>query len=140
MQMSPAVSFTVLVAALTAKFYAVASKNARSVLSCEKKCVFESAQLLSPNLWQSFHQVFWKGSRPAWFAGALLVILEVMKEVPITLVLRPFGFHSLSTLVFELSTEGLYEQASLPALFLVCLGMLFLYLLDPERRDLQYEH
>ena len=84
--------------------------------------------------------MFWKGSRPAWFAGALLVVLEVMKEVPTTLVLRPFGFHSLSTQVFELSSEGLYARASQPALFLVCLGMLFLYLLDPEKKDLQYEH
>jgi len=59
----------------------------------------------------------------------------VLKEVPITVVLRPFGFHSLSTRVFELAAEGHYARASLPALVLACLGAFFLYLLDPEKRD-----
>jgi iron(III) transport system permease protein len=135
MAASPLFSFFILVMALSAKFYAVSSKSVHSILRYQDNSLMESAMLLNKNIWQYFRKIFWAGTRPAWFAGALLIALEALKEVPMTIVLRPFGFQSLSTSVFELAAEGHYGRASLPALMLACLGLVFLYLLDPEKRD-----
>jgi iron(III) transport system permease protein len=58
-----------------------------------------------------------------------LVFVDVMKEIPITLMTRPFGWDTLAVRIYELTSEGQWEQAALPALALVLAGMLPIYLL-----------
>jgi iron(III) transport system permease protein len=57
------------------------------------------------------------------FTGALLVFVDVMKEMPITLMTRPFGWDTLATRIFELTSEGQWQQAAAPALALVVAGL-----------------
>lgn len=57
--------------------------------------------------------------------GMILIFVEIIKEVPITLILRPFGWRPLSVWIFELSSEGLWDQVAYPALALVLLSSLF---------------
>ena len=57
------------------------------------------------------------------------VFVDVMKELPITLMTRPFGFNTLAVRVFELTSEGMWERAALPALAIVVVGFLPVYLL-----------
>ena len=59
----------------------------------------------------------------------ILVFVDVMKELPITLMTRPFGFDTLAVRIFELSSEGLWERAALPALAIVLVGLIPAYLL-----------
>jgi iron(III) transport system permease protein len=47
-----------------------------------------------------------------------------MKEMPITLMTRPFGWDTLAVRIFEMTTEGQWEQAALPAVTLVLAGLL----------------
>ncbi|MGB8338846.1 MAG: iron ABC transporter permease [Burkholderiales bacterium] len=58
-----------------------------------------------------------------------LVFVDVMKEIPITLMTRPFGWDTLAVRIFELTSEGQWEQAALPALAIVLAGMLPIILL-----------
>jgi iron(III) transport system permease protein len=58
------------------------------------------------------------------FTGALLVFVDVMKEMPITLMTRPFGWDTLATRIFELTSEGQWQQAAAPALTLVVAGLI----------------
>jgi iron(III) transport system permease protein len=58
-----------------------------------------------------------------------LVFVDVMKELPITLMTRPFGFNTLAVRVFELSSEGLWERAALPALAIMLVGLIPVMLL-----------
>ena len=58
----------------------------------------------------------------SFLAGALLVFVDVMKELPMTLLLRPFGFETLATYVYQFAKDELLEQAALPALFIVITG------------------
>jgi iron(III) transport system permease protein len=67
-------------------------------------------------------------SRPA-MAGAALVFLTAMKELPATLLLRPTGFETLSTRVWTAAAAGRFARASVPALMLVLIAALPLYLL-----------
>jgi iron(III) transport system permease protein len=59
----------------------------------------------------------------------ILVFVDVMKELPITLMTRPFGFNTLAVRIFELSSEGLWELAALPALAIVFVGMVPAFML-----------
>jgi iron(III) transport system permease protein len=56
--------------------------------------------------------------------AALLVFVEVMKELPATLLLRPLGGDTLAIAVWQATTESLFETAALPALLIVLVGLL----------------
>jgi iron(III) transport system permease protein len=62
--------------------------------------------------------------KPAVLTAALLVFVDVMKELPITLMTRPFDWDTLAVRVFQLTTEGEWERAALPALAIVIAGLL----------------
>ena len=73
---------------------------------------------------------------PGILAGGLLVAVDIMKELPATYLLRPFGWDTLAIRVFELSSEGLYDRAAIPALIMVFFGAIIMLLfirLDSER-------
>jgi len=57
-------------------------------------------------------------------AGGLLVFIDVMKELPMTLLLRPFNYETLATYVYQFAKDELLEKAALPALIIVVVGVL----------------
>ncbi|KGM44060.1 ABC transporter permease [Alkalispirochaeta odontotermitis] len=59
----------------------------------------------------------------------VLVFVDVMKEMPITLMTRPFGWDTLAVKIFELTSEGEWERAALPAVVLVLAGLVPVVLL-----------
>ncbi|MGZ0190162.1 MAG: iron ABC transporter permease, partial [Alphaproteobacteria bacterium] len=61
--------------------------------------------------------------RTPLIAGGLLVFVDVMKELPMTLLLRPFNFETLATYVYQFAKDELLEQAALPALIIVLTGI-----------------
>jgi iron(III) transport system permease protein len=67
--------------------------------------------------------------RPGMVTALLLVLVEVMKEMPATLLLRPFGGDTLAVRIYELTSEGEWERAALPSLTLVLAGLLPVLLL-----------
>ena len=72
---------------------------------------------------------------PGALAGAALVFLTAMKELPATLLLAPIGFDTLATRVWSATAEGLFAQAALPALLLLAVSALGVgLLLSQEER------
>jgi iron(III) transport system permease protein len=73
-------------------------------------------------------RVLWRIHLPLMRGGlcsaAILVFVDVMKEMPATLLLRPFGYETLAVRVWQLTSEGLWEAAALPALTIVAVGLL----------------
>jgi iron(III) transport system permease protein len=61
--------------------------------------------------------------RPALGAAALLVFVDAMKELPATLLLRPFNFDTLATQVFTLVSLYRYEEAGVSALTIVLVSL-----------------
>ena len=56
--------------------------------------------------------------------GAILVFVDVIKEMPATLLLRPFGYETLAVRIWQFTSESFWEAAALPALTIVAAGML----------------
>jgi len=73
-------------------------------------------------------------ARSGVLAGAALVFLSAMKELPATLLLRPIGFETLATEIWKLTQVGAYSQAALPALALIAVSGPVLYLLSASLR------
>jgi iron(III) transport system permease protein len=67
--------------------------------------------------------------RPGIFAAALLVLVEVMKELPATALLRPLGGDTLAITVWEATKDSRFDTAALPALLIVAVGLLPVVLL-----------
>ncbi|HEY8354731.1 MAG TPA: iron ABC transporter permease [Methylophilaceae bacterium] len=68
--------------------------------------------------------------RGGMVAALILVFVDVMKEMPITLMTRPFGWDTLAIRIFEMTSEGEWERAALPAVTLVLVGLLPIMLLS----------
>ena len=129
-------SVALLLFAYVSRFLAIAYNS--SIASSEQiKPVFaQSARLLGASRFRLIKEVYLPMMMPGILAGALLVSVDVMKELPATYLLRPFGWDTLAIRVFELSSEGLYERAAIPALIMVIFGaiiMLIFNKLDSEK-------
>ena len=74
-------------------------------------------------------------ARPGILAGAALVFLTTMKELPATLILSPIGFETLAVRVWSASSEAFFARAALPALLLIALSSLPLLLPALARRE-----
>ena len=68
--------------------------------------------------------------RARWYLPAILVFVDCMKELPATLILRPFDFETLATTVFMLASLDQLEESALPALTIVLVGLVPVILLS----------
>jgi len=66
---------------------------------------------------------------PGIIAGAVLVFVDVMKELPITVVLRPMSYDTLAIWVWQMAAESLWTDTALPALTIVLVGIVPVWML-----------
>jgi iron(III) transport system permease protein len=108
----------------------------RSSLLQVTPSVEEAARLLGSGPFATFRRVILPLTRPGVTAGAALVFLTCMKELPATLLLSPTGFGTLATRVWTASNEAFLARAAAPALALVLLSSLpMLVLVRREARS-----
>jgi iron(III) transport system permease protein len=115
--------------AYLARFLAVGAGPVESGLERIHHHLDEAAVMLGARgpgrLWR-VHLPLLRGSLAA---AAILVFVDLMKELPITLMTRPFGFETLAVRVFEMAAEGDWQRAALPAVLIVAVGVLPVVLL-----------
>ena len=63
----------------------------------------------------------------SFFLIAILVSIEIIKELPITLILRPFNFETFATQAYIYASQDLLEAAALPSLFLIFWASLMIF-------------
>ncbi|WP_104116808.1 iron ABC transporter permease [Arthrobacter sp. B1805] len=73
-------------------------------------------------------------ARPGVAVAVMLVVIDAVKELPIVLLLRPFGFTTTSVWVYELARENFWEKASLPALVIVAVAVVPVFVLVRQTR------
>lgn len=72
---------------------------------------------------QTLVSVLLPNIRPAAVTASLLVFIESLKELPATIMLRPFNFNTLSTMVYESASRSRVQDAALPALVIIAAGL-----------------
>lgn len=113
-----------LLFAYVVRFLAVSYGPLDSAFERIKPSIALAARSLGANQRELLWRVYLPILRPGLLSAALLVLVEVMKEMPATLLLRPFGWDTLALRIFEMTSEGEWERAALPALSLVLVGLL----------------
>ena len=110
--------------ALLVRFLAVAHQAVSAAMQRVTRQIDEAAQSLGVGGWRLLTRVYTPLVRGGLLTGLVLVFVDVMKEMPITLMTRPFGWETLAVRVYEMTSEGQWEQAALPALTIVVVGLL----------------
>ncbi len=117
-------SIFILVFALLVRFMAMAFGNIDNGLGRIPYHCDEAARMLKippSGILTRIHLPLLKSSM---LTGVLMVLVEVMKELPATLMLQPFNFSTLATRAFSYASEEMYKQASLWAMTIVLVGIL----------------
>jgi iron(III) transport system permease protein len=120
--------FTMLLAYL-ARFLAVGVGPVESGLARIHRNLDEVAVSLGVRGLSRLGRVHLPLLRGSVLAAAVLVFVDLMKELPITLMTRPFGFETLAVRVFEMAAEGEWARAAVPSVFIVAAGLIPVWLL-----------
>ena len=112
------------------RFVAVAMQSVQSGYSRIPAAVDDSARMLGISGWGLMTRVHGAMLRRPLIAAMLLVFVDVMKELPVTLVLRPFNTDTLAVMAHQLARDERLGEAALPSLALVLVGLIPVLLLS----------
>jgi iron(III) transport system permease protein len=128
-------TLALLVVAYVVRFFPQALAGAHGALLRVDPRLEEAARGLGRTPRQAFMSISARLIAPGLLAGATLVFLSAMKELPATLLLRPIGFETLATEVWSATGVGSYSQAAVPALALIVISapVVWLLIARPER-------
>lgn len=112
-----------LVFALVVRFLAVGYQGVEASLDRVPTNAVESARVLGAGPLRTAVAVELPAARFGALAALALLCVDMVKELPITLLLRPFGVDTLSVWVWQATSESLWAQAAVPSLVMVAVGM-----------------
>jgi iron(III) transport system permease protein len=117
------------------RFSAVALQSIQSGYSRVPLSMDDSARTLGVTGFALMRRVHWPLLRRSTLVATLLVFVDVMKELPATLVLRPFNHDTLAVMAYQLARDERLGEAALPCLALVAVGLVPVMLLSRSLRD-----
>ena len=121
----------VLMGAYLTRFFTVGLGAIESGLGRITRSIEWSASSLGCSPWTIFRRLHFPLMRGATGVAALLIFVDVVKELPATLVLRPFNLETLATSAHYLAADELLSEAAWPALMIAVVGLVPLLILGP---------
>ncbi len=110
--------------AYAVRFFPVAYQSIDSGLARISPSMDQSARSLGRRPLQVLREIHWPLMRRSVGAAALLVFIDCLKELPATLVLRPFDFDTLAVVTYQFASDERLAEAALPALVIVLAGVI----------------
>ena len=110
------------------RFYSLAFNGIKSGYEKINISVDESSYLLGYSKKKTFMNIHVPFLRNSLLFVAILISLEIIRELPITLILRPFNFETFATTAYISASEDLLEAAAVPSLFLILIATVFIML------------
>jgi len=123
-------SLFLLLYAYVCRFLTVAYQSVDSGFAGISHDIDAAARTLDTSTTEMIRKIHFPLLRPSILAACLLVFVDVMRELPATLILRPFNFDTLATQVYRLASDERLAEASGAALLIVILGVLPVVLLQ----------
>tara|TARA_S200000501_G_scaffold120738_1_gene113555 strand:+ start:108 stop:1733 length:1626 start_codon:yes stop_codon:yes gene_type:complete len=108
------------------RFYSLAFNGIKSGYEKINIAVDESAYLLGYSKRKTFFNIHIPYLRNSLLLVVILISLEIVRELPITLVLRPFNFETFATTAYISASEDMLEAAAVPSLFLILIAAFFI--------------
>lgn len=88
----------------------------------------EASRMLGYGVTKSFFKIDLPLLKGAILSGTVLIFIDIIKELPLTLLLRPFNFETLSTRTYQFASDERIHEAAIPALIIVGISMISVYL------------
>ncbi len=127
-------SLFALVLAYSTRFMAVAFAPVESGFERINPKIIEVAKSLGASPGCLLRQIYLPLLKPGLLTALIIVFVDVMKEMPATLIMRPFGWDTLAVRIFQMTAEGQWERAALPSVTLILLGLVPVFLLIRSSR------
>ena len=108
------------------RFYSLAFNGIKSGYEKINISVDESSYLLGYSKRKTFTNIHIPFLRNSLLFIIILISLEIIRELPITLILRPFNFETFATTAYISASEDLLEAAAVPSLFLILIAAFFI--------------
>ena len=108
------------------RFYSLAFNGIKSGYEKINISVDESAYLLGFSKRKTFMNIHIPFLRNSLLFVIILISLEIIRELPVTLILRPFNFETFATTAYISASEDLLEAAAVPSLFLILIASFFI--------------
>ena len=110
------------------RFLAVSHGTLEAAIHKRGDNLLQAGRVLGASPWRVFTRLDLPTLSPALLSAAVLVFVEIVKELPATLLLRPRGMDTLATVVYAHANVSLFANAALPALFIVLAGLVPVFL------------
>ena len=108
------------------RFYSLASNGIKSSYLKINYSIDESAYLLGYSKFKTFTNIHIPYLKNSMLLVGILIAIEIIKELPITLIMRPFNFETFATTAYIYASQDLLEAAAAPSLFLIIIASLFI--------------
>ena len=108
------------------RFYSLASNGITSGYLQINYSIDESAYLLGYSKFKTFKNIHIPYLKNSMLLIGILIAIEVIKELPITLIMRPFNFETFATQAYIYASQDLLEAAAAPSLFLILIASFFI--------------
>ena len=125
-------TIVIVLLAYIVRFLAPGFQSIQSAFERIPKQVDEVAATLSSKRSDLVFKVHLPLLKGGVLTGLLLVFVEIMKEMPMTLMTRPFGWDTLAVKIFEYTQEGQFQEAAFPAVVLLIVGLIPLTLVSQK--------
>ncbi|WP_194840902.1 ABC transporter permease [Filobacillus milosensis] len=120
-------SIFMLVFAYVVRYLAVAYNSIESGFERIGTSFTEASRILGQNITKSFFKVDLKLIRGAIFGGFILAFIDILKELPLTLILRPFNFETLATNAFQYASNEMIHEAAVPSILIIIISAIAIY-------------
>lgn len=118
-----------LIYAYVVRFMAVGFNSTDASLEKISPSMEGAARTMGAGTWRILRRIHAPLVSTGLATGLILVFVDVMKELPATLLLRPFGMDTLALRTYFLSVEGWHRSASIPALAILIIGLIPVFIL-----------
>ncbi len=116
--------------ALIIRLIALSNNSLDSGIEKIGKSIDDASRLIGRRSSTTYFRIILPQVKLSIIAGFFLVFVDTVKELPITLLLRPFNFDTLATSLYEYSSNEMFEYGSLHALTIICFLSIVIYLFD----------
>ncbi|MCQ6560738.1 ABC transporter permease [Paenibacillus mendelii] len=120
-------SLAMLIFAYVIRFLAVGYNAVEAGFEKTGNRYTEASRLLGFGMTRTFFKVDLPLIKGAVLTGCILTFMEIVKELPLTLLLRPFNFDTLATKAYQYASDEQIHQASVPSLFIIGVGMVSVF-------------
>lgn len=123
-------SVVMLIFAYSVRFLAVGYQSIEAGFEKVGKKFFEASRMLGNGVTKTFFRVDLLMIKPAVISAFALTFVDIVKELPLTLILRPYNFNTLATKTYEYATDEMIHEAAIPALLIILVSIASVYLLN----------